>query len=92
MSNRVASLDVKIGAKVKVRILGVYMPHALMPDEEVDAVYAAMEEALCQARQKGYRIIIAGDLNAEVGRKAEDDDPNIIGDNPMPKRSERGEL
>lgn len=63
-----------------------------MPDEEVDAVYAPSDKDLNHAKWSGYRIFLAGDFNAEIGRRTPDDDPAVTGDNPMPNRSERGEL
>ena len=57
------------------------MPHSLMPDEDVEGVYASIEGALRQARHKGYRSIIARHFDAEVGSRTEADDPSIIGEN-----------
>ena len=92
ISNRVAFLDVQIAKGLNMRVFGVYMPHSLMPDEDVEGVYASIEGALKQARHKGYRSIIAGDFNTEVGCRTEGDDPSIIGENPMTARSSRGDL
>ena len=65
------------------------MPHAEMPYEDVDVVYASIDDALSEARQRGYRTAIAGDFDAVVGSSTDDDDPSIIGSSPMRKRSSR---
>jgi exonuclease III len=91
ISSRAAFLDVRIRS-VRYRIFGLYFPHALMPDDEVEAVYASIESDVGSARKKGYSTIIAGDFNAEIGHRRPEDDPDIIGENQMPHRSERGEL
>ena len=84
-------MDLHVGDEI-FRVFGLYTPHAMMPDDEVDAVCAPIENDLNSARKKGYRIIIAGDFNAEIGKRAPEDDPETIGDNQMPHRSERGDL
>ena len=89
--DRLCCLDLKLQDGSPMSLLGVYMPHALMPDEDVEAVYGSLECALSVARQKGYRVIIAGDFNAQVGTRTDDDDPKIIGDSPMTIRSSRGD-
>ena len=83
LSERVATLDVRIARKRRIRIVGVYMPHAAQPDEEVEAVYAMLEEENEEARKKGHNLLIAGDFNAEVGAQRESDDPQIIGASPI---------
>ena len=45
-----------------------------------------------EARRNGFRFVVAGDFNAEIGPRADVDDAAIIGDNPAPHRNARGEM
>ena len=78
-------LDVQMPAVVP-RLVRVYMPHAEYADIDVEAVYAALEASLLQARRRGYKSVLAGDFNVEIGQRQEDD-AEIVGDNRMPKRN-----
>ena len=91
ISDRVAVLDVQADRQQKLRIIGVYMPRSMQPDDEADAVYAGIEEELAFARRKKYNTVIAGDMNAEVGARVGNDDGTIIGLSPMSSRSHRGD-
>ena len=62
-----------------------------MPDEQVEAVYAMAENEIAEGRRKRFKCVCAGDFNAEVGPRAEGDDSKVVGCNPMPLRSERGD-
>ena len=75
-----------------MRCVAVYMPHGGYKDEEVDAVYDALEVECREARAKHLSLVIAGDFNAQVGSRGDDDDERIIGVNPGPRRSARGAL
>ena len=66
------------------------MPHSAQSDEDVAAVYEALDDGIQDARKKGYTNISAGDFNAEVGTRSEDDDVTVIGKTPFLARSERG--
>ena len=59
-------LDVCLGDKF-IPVIGVYMPHGAKTDEDVAVVYAQMECLIRQAQQKHFSIIVAGDVNAEIG-------------------------
>ena len=90
-SNRATTLDVRSDHGVKWRIIGVYMPHSMQPQEEVDATYAVIDAEIAGACRGQYNLIITGDFNAEVGTRTDDDDDSIIGINPMRSRSCRGD-
>ena len=91
-SERTASLDVQISADVRLRIMGVYMPHTGYSDSAIEEVYAELDNELATAHAAGHRVIIAGDMNAQIGGQTELDDPAIIGHNPAPSRNGRGDL
>ena len=84
LSNRLAILDVKISSLGVLRCAAVYMPHVERPDEEVDVVYAQLEDQTREASRKCITTIIVGDFNAQVGPHSEFDDDQIVGNNSMP--------
>ena len=90
LTERACVLDIEMPART-LRIINTYMPHSDYSDLEVDAVYAMLEIELEQARRRRYLCTCVGDFNAEVGPRCERDDPLIIGENPMPKRNDRGD-
>ena len=89
-SNRVAALNIDSSKQLKIHTCGVYMPHSAQPDEEVDVVYELLEKEIRVARRHGRVCIVPGDFNATVGSRTDEDDPTILGENPMPNRSLRG--
>ena len=62
-------LDVQLGNNRAIRIIGVYMPHSMLPDENVDCVYSLLDTEIADARAKKYSMILTGDFNAEIGRR-----------------------
>ena len=92
ISERCAVLGVRVTKKCRLRVAGAYMPHAGQPDEDVDSLYTVLDAEHNEAKSKGDKMIITGDFNAEVGTKCERDSSQVIGENPMNHRSERGEL
>ena len=66
------------------------MPHGGKPDGDVEQIYGILEEQCDEAKKRGFRTILAGDFNAEVGARGDFDDPEIIGPSVFPYRSERG--
>ena len=72
-------------------IIGVYMPDASYPDEEIAQVYDELGKRSDLARRRSARCLIAGDLNAQVGQQSEFDDPCIIGQCGIFTRTARGE-
>ena len=61
-----------------------------VPDEEVEAVYAKLNEECSEARSKRYIVIVAGDVNARVGARGDFDDASVIGHSPAERRNARG--
>ena len=92
ISERCASLGVRINNHLQIHAIGVYMPHGGHSDSEVEAVYAKLDAECRNARAKGAKIIIGGDFNAQVGCRTEYDNVHILGDNPMPSRNNRGNM
>ena len=92
LSERCAVLGIKISKQLKIRAVGVYMPHGGHSDTEVDSLYAELDAECKEAHSKGERVVIAGDFNAEVGGRNEHDNFDVIGDNPCAIRSDRGSM
>lgn len=57
---------------VKLHIIQVYMPTSSSSDDEVDAVYAQIENIIGKIPQKDM-LVVMGDFNAKVGRIEHDD-------------------
>ena len=91
LSDRVAVMDLCIEKGQTARFVAVYMPHAEQPDDMVDTVYEHLDETCKEARAMHRKIIVAGDLNTEVGATGDFDDAAIIGDHSMQSKSDRGE-
>ena len=66
ISDRIAVLDICVSKGTTFRFIAVYMPHSGQPDENVDAVYAALDGECSEARAARYAVIIGGDLNGPV--------------------------
>ena len=91
ISTRAAALDVQSNRNVKWRIIGVYMPHSMQPQDDVDATYATIGAEIASTRRSKYNLVIAMDFNAEVGTRTDDDDDAVIAENPMCSRCYRGD-
>ena len=68
INERVATLTLR-KHKFKVQIVGVYFPHCGYSDECVQQVYDILTNVLHEARTSKDHVVIAGDFNAEVGKK-----------------------
>jgi exonuclease III len=65
----------------------VYIPTSAHSDEEVDVLYAKIEEVMNKKKGRKY-LVVMGDWNATVG---EGEDGREIGKYGLRKRTERGE-
>ena len=92
ISERCACLGIRINRQLLIHAIGAYMPHGGHQDYEVEAVYAELDDECRKARAKKAKIIVGADFNAEVGNRTEYDNPQVLGDNPMPSRNERGSM
>jgi exonuclease III len=90
INERLCTLDLELAAD-KVRIVGVYMPDTSYADNDVDTVYAQLDEQLYDASTQRRRCIVCGDMNAQVGARDEFDDPGILGPNGSYSRNPRGD-
>ena len=90
VNERLASPCVQFHDRL-INLIAVYVPDTSRSEEEVDAIYYSMSTLVRQCRKKSDRLVIAGDFNAEVGSRLEEDDPNVIGMNAMTARNARGE-
>ena len=79
-SDRVCALDIKISSK-RLRAIGVYFPHSGYKDEDVEAVYAQVEDLLLHCQTTKDLVAIAGDFNADIGLHPESDTDERDGQN-----------
>ena len=91
LSERLCVLDVRLPDFV-VRICGTYMPHSLYSDSDVEAVYAALEGEVVEARGLQYKCVCARDWNAQVGQRSDFDDDGIVGQRGFADRNDRGDM
>ena len=92
LSDRLAYLDVHTKRQTVMRIHAVYMPHSGQSEEEVEAVYSSLSKHLIDAKGRRCINIIAGDFNADVGVRQDEDDPAVIGAGPARSRCSRGAM
>lgn len=80
---------VKLASKHQdTNIIQIYAPTTDSSDEEIDAMYNNIEQALKQCKS-GDNTIIQGDFNAKLGKERFED---IIGPHGLGTRNERGDL
>ena len=68
------------------------MPHAGLPDDEVEAVYCQMAVERSAGCAKVYNVIRAGDFNAEAGPQMDTDNSSTMGDISAPARTDRVDM
>ena len=88
---RAAAIDIDCGSRL-LRLVSAYFPHAGRPDREVEALYAAIEEDMEDAKRRKADIVIGGDFNAELGGRQQGEDSRIIGNHGGGSRNRRGEI
>ncbi|XP_072021774.1 craniofacial development protein 2-like [Amphiura filiformis] len=87
-SDRVAQVIIKISKRQTLKIIQVYLPTTIYPDEDVDAVYEEINELLNQ--DKANHTIIMGDFNTKVGKKTNSNE-TMLGKYGVGERNERGD-
>ena len=90
-SERVSHLDLHVAGH-GIRVLAVYMPHGQLSDTLVDEVYTRLDSLILSARRRGYKVIAAGDFNAQLGSGDETYTLPYVGTNCRSTRNARGEL
>ena len=78
ISERAARLDCVVGG-LTVRIISSYFPHAGHSEDVVFELYDVLSCQVREARNKNMACIIAGDFNAVVGARQDDDCSFSIG-------------
>jgi len=82
-------LRVKLNGSPKdIVVIVVYMPTTDYDDEEIEAMYEKMEDAIGSGRGDDY-VIVLGDMNAVVGNESEKD---VTGSHGLGNRNERGQM
>ena len=89
-NERLAVLDIAC-RPMSIRILSVYMPDTSHSDLEVEVLFCKMEGYLRQGRLRGHACVVAGDMNAQVGKQTEMDNANILGPHGAYARTRRGQ-
>ena len=67
------------------------MPNAWLPDEEAEAVYAAMSSIKKEAMSRNLAFIVGGDFNASIGAIGDLVDNACIGEHGFGVRNLRGD-
>ena len=73
-------------------MIGVYFPHGGYSENEVQHVYTILTGIVEEARNLQEMIMVAGDFNAEIGGRAEQDNSKYIGPCTMGEQNFRGFL
>ncbi|XP_069980153.1 craniofacial development protein 2-like [Penaeus vannamei] len=87
VSERVASVTIKLNNRYSLQIVQVYTPTCSHSDEEIVSFYEDVH--LASKRVKPYFTIIMGDCNAKIGKKTGD---TIVVNHDMGTRNERGQM
>ena len=85
ISDRVASLTLKLSNKFDLKIIQVYAPTSTSSDEELETFYEEVTQAL--DHQKAQQTIIMGDFNAKIGEGNE----SCLGKFAKGSRNDRGD-
>ena len=91
-SDRAATLDLVLPLQKKICFIAVFFPHGGLPEDQVEALFATVEAECTEARNRKYKLVIAGDFNAEVGSRNDLDDASVIGNCSLTTRSKRGDM
>ena len=87
VSERVASVTLKLNERYNLKIIQVYAPTCSHSDEEVENFYEDVQKAI--DRKRAHFMVIMGDFNAKVGKRVEQE--TSIGNHGIGTRNERGQ-
>ena len=87
VSERVASVTLKLNERYKLKIIQVYAPTCSHSDEEVENFYEDVQKAI--DRKRAHFMVIMGDFNAKIGKRVEQE--TSIGNHGIGTRNERGQ-
>ena len=85
VSDRVASLTLKLASSFDLKIIQVYAPTSASTDEELESFYEDISEAF--DHRKAQQTIVMGDFNAKIG----EGDESCLGRFSHGDRNERGD-
>lgn len=88
VSERVASVILKLNEKYSVKNVQVYAPTSSHSDEEVESFYEDVHTAI--DRNQTHFLVVMGDFNAKVGRRV--DQETSVGQHGIGTRNERGQM
>ena len=90
VDERIAYIDVITGTH-RLRIITAYFPHSGYSDAAIQRMYDTISTIISEAREQRLQIILAGDFNAQVGARSEDDTTKSIGIFALEPHNSRGE-
>ena len=95
INSRLCFADIKVRRQC-FRFIAAYFPHTGLSEIERLNMYNLLSEIESEAEKNGYKVIIGGDFNAEVGSRKDDDDDddeneNVIGKYGTHDRNDAGE-
>ena len=90
VDERIAYIDVITGTH-RLRIITAYFPHSGYSDAAIQRMYDTISTIISEAREQRLQIILAGDFNAQVGARSEDDTTKTIGRFALEPHNSRGE-
>ena len=67
ISDRIMTLRLSLASKTHLTLISVYAPTMTHPDEEREAFYSCLREAIHSVPSKD-KLLLLGDFNARVGR------------------------
>ena len=90
VDERIAYVDIIVNSW-KLRVITAYFPHSGYGDPSVQRVYDTLSTIIHEARSEKLQVILTGDFNAQVGRRAEGDTTTTLGKYALEPRNVRGE-
>ena len=90
VNERVAYLLVR-KRNIRLRLVVAYFPHSGYIDAEVQKMYTLLSSLRHEAHKNKEMFFLAGDFNAEVGSRLDQDHPATIGDFGLNMENSRGQ-
>ena len=85
---RVAYLDM-VSGNMRLRLTSAHLPHSEHPDEDYEAAFLLLEDAVTEGRRLHMTNVVGIDANAVVGSRMQADSKRIIGTFGHERRNDR---